>query len=154
MPALPHANRLREDPYNLARGPYIAHIVIEWVVILLNIILLAMIFINVRTVLIKQNKWKTLPLLLFYILAVFSVSLRLIQGLFYYEFEYWSEACLAIQPIAKVSVGFIETWMIFEVSMRFRLIQHRYLNYAQYAWMAFVIMFFLAGAITDLVLLT
>ena len=76
---------------------------------------------NIWTILIKQRRYKTLLLLAFYIFAFFSIACRLIYILIdwtdYYTFDYYINDFFIA---SKLSVGLVQSWMIFEVALRER----------------------------------
>ena len=66
-----------------------AHASFLWFLILANSILLIMVVINSWTILVKQKKWKTWPLTLFYIMAFVAVLLRLLVLVFINTYDRW-----------------------------------------------------------------
>ena len=78
---------------------------------------------NVWQILIKQERWKTPPLLLFYIFALIVVITRIVDSeLPLVEDEPHSLFVLAIficysSPIAKLVVGAIQLWMVIELAI-------------------------------------
>jgi len=83
-----------------------------------------------------------MPMLIFYIMSLMAVVLRILTIIYYYTFTQWMVTCAAIQPVAKMCVGLVQSWMMLEVSMKIRGVNFKNLNYAQYATMAFVLVFF------------
>ena len=50
----------------------------QWVIVVLYLVLFGLLLVNIRIVLIKLEKWKTLAMLFFYIWSFLSIILRLI----------------------------------------------------------------------------
>lgn len=78
-----NASCLKGEPYNFTTAQYRVHLTIVWTVITINCILLALTILNFCNIIIKQQKWKTVPFFVFYILSFVAISLRLI-----YEIDY------------------------------------------------------------------
>ena len=74
--------------------------------------------VNIWTILVRQGKWKTLPLLLFYTMALVAIAARTIVILFYWTLNPWITLLNNIQPVAKICVGLTQAWMIFELCVR------------------------------------
>ena len=80
MAVIPNIDVLKDDPYNFTTTELRVHAFLTWLLIVLNSILLVMVFNNIWTILIKQSKWKSLHLLLFYFMSFIAVTLRLIAS--------------------------------------------------------------------------
>lgn len=119
-----------------------------WTLIILNSFLLLLILFNFWSILIKREKWRTLPLLLFYILSLIAVILRLAMMVWDFTQSNWMWACALIQPNAKAAVGLIQSWMIFELSMRFRQADDKCLNQWKNVVMALILLLFGSGTVT------
>ena len=92
----------------------------HYLLIGLNVFLFFLVLLNIWQILVKQRRYKTLPLLFFYIFAFIAIALRLIYHIFS-----WSENPIFtnvnyIYIAAKLCVGLLQTWMIFEIAMRIR----------------------------------
>ena len=93
----------------------------RYVLIGLYVFLMVLCILNIWKILIKQRRYKTLPLLTFYIFAFFSIAFRLT-----YILIDWTCAVVIIiivndcYLITKLSVGLIQSWMIFEIALRVR----------------------------------
>ena len=62
----------------------------QYIVILLYSFLLVLCLVNFWKILIRQGKWRTLPLLFFYIMSVIAISFRIVACFFYFDqTEYW-----------------------------------------------------------------
>lgn len=154
MSILPNVGNLRDDPYNMSQDKVRTVAGFTWVLIIANLTLLVLVLINIWKILIKLGKWRTLPLLFFYIFALFSIVLRLCAQFWQYTFTQFSLTCSVVQPGAQACVGIVQTWMIFELSMRFRSVNLLYLTYAQYILLTLVLIFFCADVVTVSVLLS
>ena len=96
-------------------------VVDQYCLIGLYTFLLILSSINIWTILIRQKRYKTLPLLVFYIFTFFGIALRLVFVIiqhthYYYLKNYVNDFYLA----AKLSVGLIQCWMILEIALRVR----------------------------------
>ena len=122
---LPGLENLEESPFNLSKVELRLQAGFQWLIILLNALLLAMVLTNFWCILIKQEKWKTFPMLVFYVISLIAVILRLLVMIWEFEGSNWIAACYIIQPMVKAAVGLIQSWIIFELSMRFRSVNIR-----------------------------
>ena len=90
-----------------------------YLTILLEAGLIILVTVNIWRILIKQGKWRTIPLLFLYIFAFITVTFREInlivigadlgEGLLVVYY---------LQPVAKICVGAIQSWIIFELAFR------------------------------------
>ena len=81
MTLIPNIDILKEEPYNFTTTELRVYASLTWLLIILNSILLVMVFINIWTILIRQSKWKSLHLLLFYFMSLIAVILRLLASI-------------------------------------------------------------------------
>ena len=96
MAVLPNIDSLKEDPYNFTTTQLRVHAFLTWLLIILNSILLVMVFNNIWTILIRQSKWKSLHLLLFYFMSFIAVTLRLLASIWLQTFASWVLTCLFV----------------------------------------------------------
>ena len=75
---------------------------------------------NIWKVIIKQKKYKTLPLLNFYIFAFLTVSLRLIYIIWCWTRSRFIYNINFNQVIAKLCIGVVQDWISFELTIRVR----------------------------------
>ena len=95
----------------------------QYIVILLYSFLLVLCLVNFWKILIRQGRWRTLPLLFFYIMSVTAISFRIVACFYYFDrSEYWHYVFITMQPIAKGCVGLMQCWMIFELTLIMRRI--------------------------------
>ena len=93
----------------------------HYILIGLYTFLFILAIVNIWNILIKQKRYKTLPLLGFYIFATLSIVFRII-----YVILVWSSHLLVVMYAndlflyTKLSVGLLQSWMIFEIAMRVR----------------------------------
>ena len=87
---------------------------------LLYAALFILVSVNIWIILVRQGKWRTLPLLLFYVMAFIAISTRLIACIWIYTEANWVFAVYFMQPLAKIAVGLTQAWMIFELKVRIR----------------------------------
>ena len=80
---------------------------------------LALAIYNFWTFLIKQRKYKTIPLLMFYIVVILLASLRIYFSIWYFygkvQADYISDL---MKPILNINLGVVQCWILFELSLR------------------------------------
>ena len=91
-------------------------------IILIIFILIAIILslVNIVNILIRQGKWRTLPLSFLYFFILICLAGRLAIS-FLLSAEYDTNGLLALrtaQSIAKLGCGVIQTWISLELSLR------------------------------------
>lgn len=76
---------------------------------------------NIWAFLIKQQKYKTWPLLVFYVLAILLSISRLYYSFwyFYVQYSYGIIGHLS-KPILVINLGVVQCWMLFELSLRLK----------------------------------
>ena len=80
---------------------------------------LAMAVYNIWAFLIKQKKYKTLPLSIFYALTVWLMLMRIYFCLFYLTIiENESIVGSCFKPILKLDIGLVQCWILIELSLR------------------------------------
>ena len=115
---LPGYNR---ESTRFTEGQFVAFTVERYVLIGLYAFLMFLVIVNIWTILIKQRKYKTLPLLAFYIFAFFAISFRLV-----YIFMDWTNFVVIFYFIqdsylcTKLGLGLIQSWMVLEIALRVR----------------------------------
>ena len=74
---------------------------------------------NIRVFLIKQRRYKTGPLVIFYYLVVLLAILRLQWSIMYYwyliSFQYFP---FLLEPVLLINIGIVQCWMILEIALR------------------------------------
>ena len=118
---LPGFERGSFEEYGWSDAQFVTYVVCFYMLIGLYMFLLVLAIVNIWTILIKQRRYKTLPLLAFYIFAVLSIAFRLtelimISGNNNVITHFLNDLFL----ITKLSVGLIQSWMIFEIALRVR----------------------------------
>ena len=88
--------------------------------IVFNFLLLALAIYNSWQILYKQRRYKTLPLLFFYIYALITLVLRLIYSIFGWSALTGFQSVNNIYIVAWLCVGLMQTWVIFEIALRIR----------------------------------
>ena len=91
---------------NLTSAQFRFYVSFNWIMILFFAGLMVLLVANIWTILIKQGRWKTLPLLLFYTLTFIAVVVRELDLTVSLKGSEWRVICW-IQPIAKLGVGLI-----------------------------------------------
>ena len=88
------------------------------------IALTVLVTINIYKFIIKDQKWKIIPLLFFYILAFLAITCRAITEVFYLKmylsYELWTTILDQVNDISKFSVGLIQAWTMLELTIRMR----------------------------------
>lgn len=95
---------------------------IHYLVLLIFLLAFVLVIVNMWQILIKQAKWKTIPLLLFYVYAFICITLR-VCCLVTYGLDrayFFQNLMYAMQPVAKICVGLYQGWMILELAVRIR----------------------------------
>ena len=82
--------------------------------------LIVLALVNIWQILIKQGKYKTLPLLFFYIYSIIAIALRLICLVWMFGRGVFENVLDDIYVGAKLCVGFVQAWIIFEIALRVR----------------------------------
>ena len=82
------------------------------------IILLALT--NIWKILIRQKKYKTLPLSFFYLFTFIAVTLRIICVIWMFQQPGWYNLLIYVYIGAKLCVGLVQAWMILEITLRIR----------------------------------
>ena len=93
----------------------------HYILIGLYTFLLVLVIVNIWTILIKQRRYKTLPLLAFYIFTLLNIVFRLVfiiirWSKYHIVKHFFNDSYL----VTKLSVGLIQSWMIFEIALRER----------------------------------
>ena len=73
---------------------------------------------NIWHILIRQEKWKTKPLLVFYFLAFMAIVIRDYELITFLSSDLPHP--IPMQQAAKNGVGIIQSWMMFELAMRIK----------------------------------
>ena len=81
---------------------------------------LVLAFVNVYKFLYKGEKYKTLPLLLFYVLTVILTLMRLWSNLWFLGYILNQYLLEVLCPILKINIGLNQCWMLLELSLRIR----------------------------------
>ena len=81
---------------------------VHWITIILFAGLIVLVVANIWQILIKQGRWKTPPLLLFYTMTFMAIVLREICIITWaLDDELWWKLPWIIQPMAKLDAGLI-----------------------------------------------
>mgnify|MGYP007082950636 CR=1 FL=1 len=98
---------------------------LTFVIYLATVIFAAQMFLalhNIYAFLYKQGKYRTLPLLVFYVLTVVLTGLRLFYNLWFFRnlvVEY--DFVMLGMPLVKINMGLNQCWMLIELNLRVRL---------------------------------
>ena len=77
--------------------------------------------VNIWYIIFKKEKWRESLLLLFYIYAFLAINMRQVINVTFGAFKYdWFFVLYDTQPIVKINLGLIQSWIIFEIAMRMR----------------------------------
>ena len=82
--------------------------------------LFALLLMNIWRILLKHAKYKTVPLLFFYIFAFLAISLRIVNQVTTFRDDpiFWLLSDVFI--VTKLCVGLTQAWMIFEIALRIK----------------------------------
>ena len=108
------------DWFEVTKAKVVIYAIEHYILIGLYIFLLGLAIFNIWTILIKQRRYKTWPLLFFYIFAYIAISFRLIWLFIEYiesSVVFYITDCYLT---SKLSVGLIQCWMILEIALRVR----------------------------------
>ena len=118
---LPGLSRESAEEYGFSGSQFVIYAIEHYILIGLYSFLLVLALVNIWTILIKQGRYKTLPLLFFYIFAFLSIFLRLILIIMAWsKFTSFGYYINDFYLVTKLSVGLIQSWMIFEIALRVR----------------------------------
>ena len=115
------------DEYSnyLTEGQYRTYYATHCLLCLLYIAVVVLHLVNCYQIVYRQGRWRTLPILVFYVLAWFSIMSRFFLNVFAaYQFDrtqhLWVFRISIWQPFAKISVGLVQAWMMFELAIRIK----------------------------------
>ena len=82
------------------------------------VILFAFIIYNTYKYVYGQSKWRTIPLLFFYILAFITVGYRIYDTIYIMQLaEQFTIPTLFIPPVLKMCIGMIQVLVMIEISV-------------------------------------
>ena len=95
---------------------------VHWLLILFYTILVGLVTHNIVVILIMQGRWKSLPILLFYIWSFIAILIREIMSIYGLP---TAESTLFLiinylQPIAKLCAGLTQACMIIQMAVEIR----------------------------------
>ena len=93
-------------------GLYYTYIALYYIKMIIYIALLVLCLVNIYAILYRQGRWRTMPLLFFYIYALIAAIFKNVVNVFYFTFANWSEVLYVLEPIAKFNVGAVQIWII------------------------------------------
>ena len=112
---------LSREASGLTETQFAIYVAERYVIIGLYVFLFALVAFNSWRILVRQRRYKNLPLLAFYIFTFLSISCILT-----YIFIDWTEHNIKFYYLADVyiaarlSVGLIQCWMVLEIALRER----------------------------------
>ena len=110
-----------EENNNFSSAQVWIYAVERYILIGLYTFLLVLTIVNIWSILIKQGKYKTWLLLAFYIYAFVNITFRVI-----WLIMEWCDCMVFLHYIndffliTKLSIGLVQSWMIFEIALRVR----------------------------------
>ena len=117
MAFLPGLDNIKDNGWS--RSQMIAYILIDYLLIGIYIILVALALRNIWVIVYKLKEYKNLPILMFYLFTIIAVILRLIY-LICQQTEMikviWDIDL--IQVAAKLCVGVVQDWITLELAVR------------------------------------
>ena len=116
---IPDLHKLAED--GLDNSQLYAFAIFNLVLMVLYAAVLALTLHNIWAFLIKQRKYRAVPLTMIYVLTVLLCCLRI--TLLYFFVELYSSGTVASQTaFLKLAIGWVQIWMLIELSLKLRLI--------------------------------
>ena len=151
------------DWFEVSTAKVVIFAVEHYLLIGLYAFLLVLVVLNIWIILIRQRRYKTLPLLAFYVYSFFAILFRLIYIIFEFStyplIYYLNDQYL----IAKLNVGLMQCWMILEIALRVRRTYkannagplsiesfEKFTRYGQYSVIIISIVLVLANLIFDI----
>ena len=146
------------DRFDVSTTKVVLYSIEHFILIGLNILLLSLAIYNIWTILIKQKKYKTWPLLFFYIFTFITVALRIIwlivKDIDSNVVDFIADCYLT----SKLSVGLLQCWMILKIALRLRQTYkqvpsanfEKWLEYGQYTVITLSICLFVSMPLYDL----
>ena len=91
--------------------------------ILLFTVILIFVLSNIWQILIVQKRWKTAPLLIFYVFAFVTLTERILNSLLTYELDTpkWVVFTKINCPTTKLAIGLIQIWMVAELALKMKV---------------------------------
>ena len=121
MALLPNIEELK--PY-FTTSQYRWYLTVHWATIILFVCLLVLCILNMYRVIYKQGKWRNILLLSFYFFSFTAIFFRLIFQVFFFDAYFdktsWVMFCGTISPYAKLCVGLLQCYMVFELAQRLK----------------------------------
>ena len=81
-------------------------------------ILVMLAFRNIWAILVKQQEYKNLPILMYYVFAIIAVFLRLIIIIWNWSSNPLLSRLDSVQQVAKLCVGVVQDWITLELAIR------------------------------------
>ena len=109
----------KEADANYTEGQLDSLVVLIYISILLFLTQLGLAIYNTWAFLIKQKKYKILPLLIFYVLVILLSISRICYSFFFFR-EYFNYRIInfLLKPIILINLGLVQCWIIYELSLR------------------------------------
>ena len=73
---------------------------------------------NIQAFLIRQKKYKTTPLLIFYVLVILLTVAELLYTFFMLKLVMHDNIFVFILPVIKIEIGLAQCWILFELSLQ------------------------------------
>ena len=117
---LPGFNQEYVEKLGWTKAQLVTYLLLDYTVIFLYAVLLALALRNVWLILVKQREYRNLPILMFYIFAFIALTLRLVFLLGQWTRNPMFQNMGMIQQFAKLSVGVVQDWITLELAIRIR----------------------------------
>ena len=99
-----------------------AFLILEYGLIVLYVTVLVLCVINMVNIFYRQGKWRTVPLLAFYVMSLYAIVLKVVFTvcIFMLIDIDWLFVLVSTGDYSKLGVGLVQVWMIFEIGVRIR----------------------------------
>ena len=116
-----------DEMTNDATNDYDSVTDVQWIIVVAMMylslaIFLSMLFLalyNTWEFIIRQKKYKTVPLLVFYVIVIMLASLRIYFSVFYFYGKLYHDYFgYLMKPLLNLNLGVVQCWILFELALR------------------------------------
>ena len=108
------------NEYGWTQGELDAYLAVDYMLIGTYGILVVLALRNIWIVILRQQEYKNLPILMFYVFALIAVALRLVYLIWFWSKDIPYTSIDETQQAAKLCVGIIQDWITIELAIRIR----------------------------------
>ena len=122
LPGLTHEDIV--DDWGYSQAKLIAFLAALYPVVAIYGILIIVALRNIFVIIVKQQEYKNLPILMFYVFALIAVTLREMKVIWTHKENTFINVNLDfVQQFAKLSVGLVQDWITLELAIRIHCIK-------------------------------